>query len=106
MNQLREIVALADGVLGRDAVGIYLHGSAVLGGLRPASDLDVLLDRPAEPPERAALTPSGRRSPRLHPPPAPPRRQREPRAAAPVSAVRRRKSSTVAVKAAGSSSHG
>ncbi|MFD9060422.1 aminoglycoside adenylyltransferase family protein [Kitasatospora purpeofusca] len=43
MNQLREIVALADGVLGRDVVGVYLHGSAVLGGLRPASDLDVLL---------------------------------------------------------------
>ncbi|MCX4755443.1 aminoglycoside adenylyltransferase family protein [Kitasatospora purpeofusca] len=52
MNQLREIVALADGVLGRDVVGVYLHGSAVLGGLRPASDLDVLLVVRRSPAER------------------------------------------------------
>ncbi|MFJ4094308.1 aminoglycoside adenylyltransferase domain-containing protein [Kitasatospora sp. NPDC089913] len=57
MNQLQQIVALADGVLGRDVVGIYLHGSAVLGGLRPASDLDVLLvsERSPVERERAAL---------------------------------------------------
>jgi streptomycin 3"-adenylyltransferase len=30
-------------VLGQDAVGAYLHGSAVLGGLRPHSDIDVLV---------------------------------------------------------------
>ena len=30
-------------VLGPDVVGAYLHGSAVLGGLRPRSDLDVLV---------------------------------------------------------------
>jgi predicted nucleotidyltransferase len=29
--------------LGPDVVGAYLHGSAVLGGLRPRSDLDVLV---------------------------------------------------------------
>ncbi|MFB8241250.1 aminoglycoside adenylyltransferase family protein [Kitasatospora purpeofusca] len=52
MNQLQQIVALADGVLGRDVVGIYLHGSAVLGGLRPASDLDVLLVARRSPAER------------------------------------------------------
>ncbi|MEV0720119.1 aminoglycoside adenylyltransferase domain-containing protein [Asanoa sp. NPDC050611] len=28
--------------MGADLVGTYLHGSAVLGGLRPASDVDVL----------------------------------------------------------------
>jgi streptomycin 3"-adenylyltransferase len=43
MNQLQEIVGLADGVLGRDVIGTYLHGSSVLGGLRPASDVDVLV---------------------------------------------------------------
>jgi predicted nucleotidyltransferase len=30
-------------VLGSDLVGVYLFGSAVLGGLRPRSDLDVLV---------------------------------------------------------------
>jgi predicted nucleotidyltransferase len=29
-------------VLGSDLVGAYLHGSAVLGGLRPDSDIDVV----------------------------------------------------------------
>lgn len=37
------VVALVHGVLGeRDVLGAYLHGSAVAGGLRPASDVDVL----------------------------------------------------------------
>jgi predicted nucleotidyltransferase len=31
------------GVFGGDVLGAYLHGSAVLGGLRPTSDLDVLV---------------------------------------------------------------
>ncbi|MGQ4390168.1 aminoglycoside adenylyltransferase family protein [Streptomyces sp. SAS_270] len=43
MNQLQQVVALVDGVLGQDVIGTYLHGSSVLGGLRPASDLDVLV---------------------------------------------------------------
>ncbi|MFE2976660.1 aminoglycoside adenylyltransferase family protein [Streptomyces sp. NPDC059258] len=43
MNQLREIAALAGDALGGDLIGAYLHGSSVLGGLRPASDVDVLL---------------------------------------------------------------
>ncbi|MGW4440751.1 aminoglycoside adenylyltransferase family protein [Streptomyces sp. NPDC004596] len=43
MDQVQEIVRLAGGVLGRDAIGTYLHGSSVLGGLRPASDVDVLV---------------------------------------------------------------
>ncbi|MDX3520533.1 aminoglycoside adenylyltransferase family protein [Streptomyces scabiei] len=43
MNHVRAIVELADGVLGRDIIGTYLHGSSVLGGLRPASDVDVLV---------------------------------------------------------------
>ncbi len=41
-RQLDRVVALVQEVLGADAVGAYLFGSAVLGGLRPESDLDVL----------------------------------------------------------------
>ncbi|MEU3410335.1 aminoglycoside adenylyltransferase family protein [Streptomyces sp. NPDC006658] len=43
MNQLQEIVRLVGDVLGQDVIGTYLHGSCVLGGLRPASDVDVLV---------------------------------------------------------------
>ena len=41
-----QIDALTRGVrevLGHDLVGAYLHGSAVLGGLRPDSDIDVVV---------------------------------------------------------------
>lgn len=43
MQQIEQIVGLVGGVLGQDVVGTYLHGSGVLGGLRPASDVDVLV---------------------------------------------------------------
>jgi streptomycin 3"-adenylyltransferase len=43
VNQVQEIVRLAGGVLGRDVIGTYLHGSSVLGGLEPAGDVDVLV---------------------------------------------------------------
>ncbi|GAA3346147.1 aminoglycoside adenylyltransferase family protein [Amorphoplanes nipponensis] len=43
MDQLRRIVRSAETVLGPGLVGAYQHGSGVLGGLRPASDLDVLV---------------------------------------------------------------
>jgi streptomycin 3"-adenylyltransferase len=42
-RQLERVAALVHDVLGADAVGGYLLGSAVLGGLRPESDLDVLV---------------------------------------------------------------
>jgi predicted nucleotidyltransferase len=42
-HQLERVVELVRDVLGPDLVGIYLFGSAVLGGLRPESDLDVLV---------------------------------------------------------------
>jgi predicted nucleotidyltransferase len=42
-KQLDRVVALVSDVLGPEAVGAYLFGSAVLGGLRPRSDLDVLV---------------------------------------------------------------
>lgn len=43
MAQVDEIVTLVRRVLGDDAIGGYLHGSAVLGELRPRSDTDVLV---------------------------------------------------------------
>lgn len=41
-RQLIEILGALDGALGPALIGGYLHGSAVLGALRPQSDLDVL----------------------------------------------------------------
>jgi len=41
--QVDDIVRIVGDVLGPDVVGAYLHGSAVLGGLRPTSDIDVLV---------------------------------------------------------------
>lgn len=57
MEQLDEIVRLARRVLGDDLIGAYLHGSAVLGELRPRSDLDVLVvsERRTTPEERRML---------------------------------------------------
>ncbi|GGT02810.1 aminoglycoside adenylyltransferase family protein [Streptomyces chromofuscus] len=43
MDQIQEIAGLVGGVLGSEVIGTYLHGSAVLGGLKPASDVDVLV---------------------------------------------------------------
>lgn len=42
LNQLPEIVRLVDDAVGAKALGVYLHGSAVRGGLKPASDVDLL----------------------------------------------------------------
>jgi streptomycin 3"-adenylyltransferase len=42
-QQLDRVVRLVQDVLGPDVVGAYLLGSATLGGLRPESDLDVLV---------------------------------------------------------------
>lgn len=57
MDQIREIVGLVGEALGQEAIGIYLHGSAVLGGLKPASDVDVLVvsRRPMDDRQRQAL---------------------------------------------------
>jgi streptomycin 3"-adenylyltransferase len=55
-RQLEAIVGILELVLGPDLVGTWLHGSAVLGGLRPRSDIDVLAisRRPTVPRERSA----------------------------------------------------
>jgi predicted nucleotidyltransferase len=42
-QQLDRVVTLVREVLGPDAIGAYLFGSAVVGGLQPLSDLDVLV---------------------------------------------------------------
>lgn len=42
-EQATKIVSLVRAVLGSDAVGAYLHGSAVLSRLRPRSDIDVFV---------------------------------------------------------------
>lgn len=42
MTQLDDVLHLVRRVLSDDLTGAYLHGSAVLDGLRPSSDLDVL----------------------------------------------------------------
>ena len=42
-RQLERVVTLVRDVLGPDALGAYLLGSAVLGSLKPESDLDILV---------------------------------------------------------------
>lgn len=43
MNQIEQVTGLVADALGPNALGVYLHGSAVQGGLRPASDVDILV---------------------------------------------------------------
>ncbi len=69
-QQLDRALALVREVLGSDAVAAYLFGSAIFGGLRPESDLDVLgvSRRPTTRPEKQRLVQdllavSGRRTP-------------------------------------------
>ena len=52
-----EVVAIVRDVLGEALIGAYLHGSAVLGGLRPTSDVDILavIDRSTTEAERRTL---------------------------------------------------
>jgi predicted nucleotidyltransferase len=55
--QIQRVAGVVRDVLGPDVIGIYLYGSAMGGGLRPASDLDLLTvsDRPTTHEERARL---------------------------------------------------
>ncbi|MGY0007649.1 aminoglycoside adenylyltransferase family protein [Micromonospora sp. I033] len=57
MDQVQEIVSLVGRALGPAVIGSYLHGSSVLGGLKPASDVDVLVvsRRTMTDPERRQL---------------------------------------------------
>ncbi|WP_409235257.1 aminoglycoside adenylyltransferase family protein [Streptomyces sp. PA5.6] len=59
MTQTDNVVRLVRDVLGdADLVGVYPHGSAVLGSLRPHSDIDLLVvaRRPTTAGQRQALT--------------------------------------------------
>jgi streptomycin 3"-adenylyltransferase len=57
MDQLQKVVRLVEDALGPVALGSYLHGSAVHGGLKPASDVDILVvaQRSMDDHERLAL---------------------------------------------------
>ena len=57
MDQCDRVVAVVRELLGETVVGIYLHGSAIIGGLKPTSDIDilVLINRPMTPDERREL---------------------------------------------------
>ena len=57
VDQCDRVVAHVREVLGEAVVGVYLHGSAVVGGLKPTSDLDVLVvtNRSMTPGERREL---------------------------------------------------
>ena len=70
-QQVGRVLALVRDVLGPEVVGAYLFGSAVLGGLRPDSDLDLLVvsKRPTTRKEKQRLVDrllaiSGRSTPR------------------------------------------
>lgn len=56
-EQLDRVIEILREVLGCEIVGVYLFGSAVLGGLRPDSDLDVLVvtNRPSTREEKEQL---------------------------------------------------
>ena len=43
IDQLEQVVQLTTDVIGDDLIGAYLHGSSVLIGLRPASDVDIVV---------------------------------------------------------------
>jgi predicted nucleotidyltransferase len=57
MEQVGRVAGLITEVVGAALVGAYLHGSSVLGGLRPASDVDILAitRRPLDERQRRAL---------------------------------------------------
>jgi predicted nucleotidyltransferase len=41
-EQAEAVVGLLRGLLGDEVIGVYLHGSSVLGGLKPHSDVDLI----------------------------------------------------------------
>lgn len=57
LDQAQRVIDTVRDVLGDDLLGVYLHGSATLGGLRPNSDIDLLAvtARPTTDDEKRAL---------------------------------------------------
>lgn len=41
--QVQEVISIAENLLGNQILGIYMYGSAILGSLRPDSDIDILI---------------------------------------------------------------
>ncbi|NLX08162.1 MAG: DUF4111 domain-containing protein [Chloroflexi bacterium] len=58
--QIARCLRLLESILGPDLLGVYLYGSAIVGGLQPYSDLDlfVVSNRPTTPEEKARLAAS------------------------------------------------
>jgi predicted nucleotidyltransferase len=56
-QQASAVLDTVSAILGDSVVGAYLHGSAVLGGMRPTSDMDILVvvDRPMTTTQRESL---------------------------------------------------
>ena len=57
-EQINQAVSILQELFPQELIGIYLYGSAALDGLRPESDLDLLIftDRPLTESARASLT--------------------------------------------------
>lgn len=56
-DQIGQCLGLLGEVFGPDLLGIYLYGSALVGGLQKFSDIDLLavVDRPSTAPEKATI---------------------------------------------------
>lgn len=57
-NQIKKVISLIETLFKNKILGIYLYGSATLGGLKPNSDIDILiiLTQEIEEDEREILT--------------------------------------------------
>ena len=55
--QINECLSLLNDIFGEDLLGVYLYGSAIVGGLQKYSDIDLLvvLDRPTTNEEKSKL---------------------------------------------------
>jgi streptomycin 3"-adenylyltransferase len=73
--QTEQVLRLVEEVLGRDLLGAYQHGSAVLGGTQPTSDVDILVvtGRPATLEEKRRLVDGLMAISARFPPPGPER---------------------------------
>jgi predicted nucleotidyltransferase len=57
LRPIDDVITLVRDVLGGNVMGAYLYGSAVMGGLKPTSDVDIfaVTSRPTTPRDRRAL---------------------------------------------------
>lgn len=42
-GQVTQVISIAESLFHNQILGIYLYGSATMGGLRPDSDIDILI---------------------------------------------------------------